>query len=97
VQVTSTAAIATLDPKQPGQREQIAKAAGDYEAMFVGQLMQLMMDQVPTDGPFGGGHAEGIYRSMMAQEMAKDMMRRGGIGLQPTLMNELLKLQGGGQ
>ncbi|MEM8827540.1 MAG: flagellar biosynthesis protein FlgJ, partial [Pseudomonadota bacterium] len=36
-----------------------ADAAEQFEALVVGELAKLMVSTLPTDGPFGGGHAEG--------------------------------------
>ncbi len=70
-------------------------AARQFEAMLIGELSNLMFSTIATDGPFGGGHAEGIYRGMMAEHVGTAIARRGGLGLVPALDAELLALQKG--
>ena len=45
-------------------------------------------------GPFGGGHGEEMFRSLLTDSMAKEMTKAGGIGLADTVQREILKLQG---
>jgi Rod binding domain-containing protein len=52
-----------------------------------------MFDGIKTDPRFGGGEAEGIYRSMMVSEYGKAMAKRGGIGLADALTQSLLRTQ----
>jgi len=49
----------TSDPKVARQ------AAEKFEAFFIGQYLEYMFAGIRTDGMFGGGNAENIYRSMM--------------------------------
>lgn len=67
--------------------------AREYEAVFLGQMLQHMYSGIPTDPMFGGGNAEKIYRSMMVDEYGKVFARAGGIGLADHIKQELLKLQ----
>ena len=48
---------------------------------------------ISTDGPFGGGHAETIYRSLLSDEYGKLVSRAGGIGIADAVHREILKLQ----
>ena len=72
-------------------------AATDFEAVFLTQMLEHMFAGVSTDGPFGGGHAEGVYRSLMLQEYGQAMSRAGGIGLADELTAEILRIQEGVQ
>jgi len=69
-------------------------AAEDYESVFLTQFVEEMFSDIDTEGPFGGGHGEKIYRSMLGQEYAKDISKRGGIGIADQVYAELLKAQG---
>lgn len=72
-----------------------AKDAGKkFEAQFLSVMLQQMYAGVKTDGPFGGGAGEEMFRSLMTEEMGKQMTRSGGIGLADTIQREILKLQG---
>ncbi len=73
--------------------EEARKAAEDFEAFFLSQMVGTMFSGLKTDGPFGGGFSETIYRSMMAEEYGKVMARRGGVGIADSVQREILKLQ----
>jgi Rod binding domain-containing protein len=68
-------------------------AAEEFESVFLAQILENMFHGVPTDGPFGGGHGESVYRSLMLQEYGKVIARRGGIGIADAVMREMIKLQ----
>lgn len=70
-------------------------AAEQFEAVFIAQMLQPMFESVPTDGPMGGGHAEGLYRSMFVNEASREIARNGGVGIADSVYRELLKLQEG--
>lgn len=84
---TSTAAMAA-------KKEQIAKSAKDFEASFLSMMFKPMFETVSTEGAFGGGSAEGMWRSFMTDAFAKQTVKAGGIGLADTVQREMLKLQG---
>lgn len=71
----------------------IDQAAKQYESVFISQFLGSMFEGIPTDGPFGGGPGEGMFRSMMIDEYGKQMEKQGGFGLAPALSRELLKYQ----
>ena len=72
-----------------------AKAAVEqFEAMLIGELAALMIGTVPADTMFGGGHAEDIYKGMMAEHLGNAVAKRGGLGLAPALMDEVIRMQG---
>jgi peptidoglycan hydrolase FlgJ len=69
------------------------KAAQDFEAVFVSQMMGQMFSGISTDGPFGGGEGEAMFRSLMIDEYGKQVAAQGGIGLAASVADHLLKLQ----
>mgnify|MGYP001411240079 CR=1 FL=1 len=92
----ATAPTAALpDARALAAENQRQEAAQKFESMLIGELSNLMFSTVETDGPFGGGHAEGIYRGMMAEHVGTAIAKRGGLGLVPALDAELLALQKG--
>jgi Rod binding domain-containing protein len=76
------------------KRGQIQQTSRDFEASFLSVMMQQMFAGVSTDGPFGGGAGEEMFRSVLTDAMAKQMARAGGIGIAPAVEREMLKLQG---
>lgn len=69
------------------------EAAEEFEAVFVTSMVETMFSGISTDGPFGGGHSEQMYRSMMNEEYANAIVKAGGIGLADNVYREILKLQ----
>jgi flagellar protein FlgJ len=81
---------------QPGKTKNTAetsKAAEDFEAFFLTQMLEHMFKGVPTDGYFGGGYGEGVYRSLMLKEYGKILAKSGGIGMAHMVNRELMRLQ----
>lgn len=80
--------------KLPGvDMNDIDGSAREFEAVFISQMFEQMMADVKTDGPMGGGSGERIFRSLMMQEIGRQMADQGGIGLAATVKRELLALQ----
>ncbi len=79
-------------PKGASETES-RKAAEDFTSFFMSQMLEIMFQGIPTDGPFGGGPAEGIFRSMMLQEYGKTLARTGGFNLTDTVTREIIKMQ----
>ena len=77
-----------------GDRSAPAKTAREFEAVFLGQMTQLMMESV-GDGEFSGGHGEQMFRGVLAEKLGAAIADRGGLGLAPAVMDQIIKLQGG--
>jgi Rod binding domain-containing protein len=69
------------------------KAAKEFEAVFIGQMLSAMFAGVKTDGPFGGGSGEMMFRSLMIDHYAKSIAGQGGLGLADQVKREILRLQ----
>lgn len=69
------------------------KAAQDFEAVYISQMITPMFAGIETDGMFGGGNAENIYRSMMIDEYGKMIAQSGGIGLADSVKASILEMQ----
>lgn len=69
------------------------EAAEDFEAFFMTRMMESMYEGVSTDGMFGGGHAEKIYRSMLLTEYGKLMAKTGTIGISDSIMDSIIQMQ----
>ena len=73
--------------------EKIRQTAIDFEAFFLGQMLQPMFANINPEPPFGGGHSEKIWRSMLVDEMGKAMAEAGGLGIADSIQREILRLQ----
>ncbi len=69
------------------------KAAEEFEAFFLAQFIDRMFEDLPTDGMFGGGHGEKVFRSLLSQEYGRVMVRTGGVGIADSVYREILKQQ----
>ncbi|WP_122465314.1 MULTISPECIES: rod-binding protein [Brevundimonas] len=78
---------------QAATPDQMRKVAEEFEAGFLAMMMRPMFEGLSTDGPFGGGEGESMWRSFMIDEMGKQTARAGGIGLADQVLSEMLKMQ----
>ena len=69
------------------------KAAVDFEAMFLSEMMAPMFAGIQTDPMFGGGHGEEVFRSIMLQDYGKSIARSGGIGLADSIYRTMIQMQ----
>ena len=69
------------------------RAAQDFEAQFLSTYTEAMFAGIKTDGPFGGGHGEAVFRSMLVQEYGDAMAKSGGVGIADHVYREILQLQ----
>lgn len=87
-------------PQQPSHTDnqnidlkKIKETARDFESFFLGQIIESMFEGIEEDSLFGGGFAEGIYRSMLNQEFAKAMSQQSPIRIADQIEQELIRLQ----
>ena len=86
--------LAASAPKLPAaDAHDIDAAARDFEAVFIAQMFEQMWAGVKTDGPGGGGTGEGIFRSLMIQDIGRQVAGQGGIGLADAVKREMLAMQ----
>ncbi len=71
-----------------------AQLGQKFETMALSNLLSPMFEGLSTDGPFGGGQGEETMRSFYIDAIAKEMSKRGGVGISHMMQKELLKLQG---
>ena len=96
---------AVLSPMRPGvavphhvaDAATAKKVARQFEGVLVSQMLNDMFEGVKTDGMFGGGPGEDMFRSLMIDEYGKQIARQGGLGLADGVTRELLKRQEGAQ
>jgi Rod binding domain-containing protein len=53
-----------------------------------------MFSGIETDGPFGGGQGEDVFRPMLLDQYADAVARGGGVGVADAVLKEILRLQG---
>ncbi len=74
-------------------KAKIADTAEDFEAFFISRMMESMYEGVSTDGMFGGGNAERMYRSLLLNEYGKQMAKTGSVGVKDDIMRSIIEMQ----
>jgi len=81
---------AALDP------DRAWKAARDFEAMALGEFLKPMFATVDDQkNPFSGGPGEQTWRPMLVDEIAKQIVAAGGLGLAGPIHDAMLRMQEG--
>ena len=71
-----------------------AKAGRQFEAMYMSQMLKHMFEGIKTDGVFGGGSGEEMFRSLLIDEYGKMVANKGnGIGIGAAVQKTLLSHQ----
>ena len=76
-----------------GNHAEIKAAAKEFEAIFLSEMIAPIFENLETDGLFGGGSGERMYRGMLVQEYGRAMAEAGGVGVAEAVEREMLKLQ----
>lgn len=80
-------------PTPPPAHQQAARLAREFEAVFVGAMTKLMIETADVSNEFSGGHGEEMFRGIMAEQLGGEIAKRGGIGLAPSVMDQIIRLQ----
>ncbi|MGE4312946.1 MAG: rod-binding protein [Pseudobdellovibrionaceae bacterium] len=75
----------------------LTKAAQDFEAVFLTEMLKPMFEGLEVDSTFGGGKGEEVFRGFMLDEYGKEFARRGGVGLASHIKDALIQMQNGPQ
>ncbi len=91
---TAVPAPSATIPAAPDAK--VLKAAQDFEAMAIGQMLEPMFATVDTSkSMFSGGAGEESFKPMLVTEMAKEVEAHGGLGLADAIYQQMLKMQEG--
>ena len=86
-------ALRSLPRTMPGDATQARKLGVEFEQMFLAQMLQPIFDALPTDGMFGGGTGERMFRSFQVDEYAKAIAKTGGIGIADSIARHIITMQ----
>tara|TARA_R110000868_G_scaffold4155_8_gene25300 strand:+ start:42865 stop:43215 length:351 start_codon:yes stop_codon:yes gene_type:complete len=73
--------------------EKVRESAEEFESFFLSQFLSQMFKGIKTDGPFGGGHGESMFREMQFKEYATAIANNGGIGIADSIVRQLIQTQ----
>jgi Rod binding domain-containing protein len=88
----ASTALAPPAPK-PGGAEPLRRAARELESVFLSQMLEHMSAGLSAEAPFGGGHAEKLWRSSLNEHYARSIAARGGIGISDAIYRDMLRWQ----
>lgn len=71
----------------------LRKAAEEFEAMAIAEMLRPMFETIPDDPMFGGGPGEKMFRSLLINEYGKAISGKGGIGLADNIHAALIEAQ----
>jgi Rod binding domain-containing protein len=91
--MTAIQAAQIRTPTATGNKAAIEAKAQEFEGVFIAQMLGQMFEGISTDGPFGGGQGEQMFRSLMMEQYGKQIASQGGIGIASSVTRELLKHQ----
>ena len=74
--------------------DEIRRAAEEFEAVFLSEMLAPMFDSLGTDGLGGGGMGEQMFRPMLVERYAEAIAQAGGVGIADAVMREMLRMQG---
>lgn len=83
----------TLRSQRFANQQRARAAAQEFEAVFVAEMMKPMFEGISTDGMFGGGKGEEIFRGFMIQEYGKMMAQKNSIGIADQVQQQLIAIQ----
>ncbi len=97
-QIASTARVGLAERaagrlQAPLAGAEIRRAAVEFEAVFISQMLAPMFEGLESDEMFGGGPGEDVYRSLIVEEYGKAIARAGGIGISDAVQREIIRLQ----
>ena len=69
------------------------KVAAQFEGILVTQFLNQMFEGISTDGMFGGGKGEEVFRGMLLQEYGKLMAQTSSIGLADQVKQQIILMQ----
>jgi len=93
-QADTLAAAKKLDKAKNGiDIEKAEKAAEEFEAVFIAEMMKPMFEGIKHDGQFGGGKGEEVFHGMLVQEYGKLISQTGSVGIADNIKDTMIRMQ----
>jgi peptidoglycan hydrolase FlgJ len=73
--------------------DEMRRAAEQFEAMVLKELLAPIFENLDTEGLGGGGFGEQMFRPMLIDQYAAGMARTGGVGIADAILKELVRMQ----
>jgi flagellar protein FlgJ len=95
---TAAATRPTVPSTPKGADPGMVKAAREFEAIFVQQLVKAMRQASSASGPgLLTGKKTRAYQDMLDEEMARAMAQSGGLGVADFMLRDMVRRKGAGQ
>lgn len=91
--MSQSRAMPNMKHANVANEDAIKKTAMEFEAMYLSQMLRPMFESIETDGPFGGGSAEKMWKSLQIDEYGKAVSNAGGVGIADAVMREMIMMQ----
>ena len=75
------------------QEKKLRKACADFESVFIYQMFKTMRSTIPQSGLTNKMAGKDTYEMMMDQKISEELAKKGGMGLQGVLFNQLNKVK----
>lgn len=80
-------------PNRVANEAELREVAENFESLFIGEMIRPVFDSMETDGTFGGGHGEKVFRSMMVDEYAGKIAKSGQVNIADNILRDLIQMQ----
>lgn len=91
--INPATSVTSTVPKALSGDKKVHEAAVKFESLFMNEMLNHMFTGVKTDGPFGGGHGEEVFRSMLTEQYGNIVSETGQTGLSKQIEKQMLKMQ----
>ncbi|SFT08885.1 Rod binding protein [Sulfitobacter marinus] len=78
--LSAIATSSSADTTAARNRQAPSQSSTDFEAMFLGQMVDEMLSTVNI-GDFGGGHAEETWRSFLSDAIGRSIAEQNSTGI----------------
>jgi flagellar protein FlgJ len=82
-----------VEGRKPMQHTELEKAATQFEALLVGEMVKSMWATVPSEGILSGSNEEEMYRDMFNDALAQNIAEGPGLGIKRVVMEDMQRLE----
>ena len=79
--------------RQDSSPEEVKKAAAQFEALLLKQMLDAMWKTVPKS-EMSSSHEESLYRDMLNQAVADDIAEKQSLGIKDVITKDINRLEG---